>query len=393
MQKLRIQNFGPIKDGFTDSKDGFFVISKLTLFVGDQGTGKSTIAKIISLFSWLEKQYQNQEATFFSFTKSDFEERFLSFHRIDTFLSTDTKIEYISNTCTILYENDKLEIKYLNKLYIRPKVLYIPAERSYCTAISNPNKVSGISTNVLSFLSDYYDAAKAQKGNKVLLPLNGYEFRFSEFENTAYISDKKNNYEIIIEQASSGLQSITPLYITINYFLNKLSLPINKRYNELSLFQLDELNSLNEKNDIHGNLFKAEIEKIVNSRLVCIIEEPEQSLFPTSQYELIMNILKGFSNKTNNSLVITTHSPYILETINNCIYANSIKESGKDIQNLIPIDSLISFENVNAYKIENGKIHSIMDTEIKQIDSGAIDACSTIINDTYTKLTDIDFGD
>ena len=49
MKKLFIKNFGPIKNGFTDSEDGFFDISKVTVFVGEQGAGKSTIAKLISL--------------------------------------------------------------------------------------------------------------------------------------------------------------------------------------------------------------------------------------------------------------------------------------------------------------------------------------------------------
>ncbi|MBP5442038.1 MAG: hypothetical protein J6Y60_02250 [Treponema sp.] len=52
--KIRIKNCGPIASGF-DSDDGFIDFGKYTLFIGDQGTGKSTVVKLISLFSWLEK--------------------------------------------------------------------------------------------------------------------------------------------------------------------------------------------------------------------------------------------------------------------------------------------------------------------------------------------------
>ena len=53
--KLKVRNFGPIKDGFTHSKDGFFEVGKLSIFVGNQGAGKSTIAKLISSLLWVEK--------------------------------------------------------------------------------------------------------------------------------------------------------------------------------------------------------------------------------------------------------------------------------------------------------------------------------------------------
>ncbi len=393
MPKIKIKNFGPIKDGFIESKDGFFDISKLTLFIGDQGTGKSSIAKIISLFSWLEKQQHNQSNKINTIYSDELCEKYLKFHRIDSFLQPETELSYKTDSSILNYVNGKLNIQSITEEYVRPKVLYIPAERSFCSAITNPNRVSGMPSNVMDFLSDYYDSVKTQQGKKVLLPLNGYEFRFSENDNSAYISDKSAGYEIKIENASSGLQSVSPMYITIDHYLNQISLPVEKRENELNLFQLAKLKLLTTNNNISVIELTKEQKKIINSRLVCIIEEPEQSLFPTSQYELIMNLLMGFSNENDNSLVITTHSPYILETINNIIYADAIKNKGKSVNHFIPSACHISYNNVRAYQIEDGKIHSIMNHEIQQIDSGAIDNCSNLINNIYTKLTDIDFGD
>ena len=41
-----------------DSEYGFIDFSKLTLFIiGGQGNGKSTVAKLFSLCSWLEKAF------------------------------------------------------------------------------------------------------------------------------------------------------------------------------------------------------------------------------------------------------------------------------------------------------------------------------------------------
>ena len=89
MSRLRVKNFGPIMDGVKN--DSFLEISKLSVFIGNQGTGKSTVAKLFSSFSWLEKSFFNQNN---SFTFSSFI-ILLKFHRIDGYLKDDTEIEYV----------------------------------------------------------------------------------------------------------------------------------------------------------------------------------------------------------------------------------------------------------------------------------------------------------
>ena len=47
-EQLIVKSFGPVKDLDITFK-------KVTLFIGDQGTGKSCVAKLFSMFKWLEK--------------------------------------------------------------------------------------------------------------------------------------------------------------------------------------------------------------------------------------------------------------------------------------------------------------------------------------------------
>ena len=47
---LHIKNLGPIID------TGNIAITKVTIFIGNQATGKSTITKIFSTMRWLEKK-------------------------------------------------------------------------------------------------------------------------------------------------------------------------------------------------------------------------------------------------------------------------------------------------------------------------------------------------
>ena len=54
MSRIKIKNFGPIKEGCQDD-DGWIDVKKVTVFVGHQGSGKSTVAKLISTCTWIEK--------------------------------------------------------------------------------------------------------------------------------------------------------------------------------------------------------------------------------------------------------------------------------------------------------------------------------------------------
>ena len=50
MSSIIIQNFGAIKEHSAPVE-----IKKVTFFIGNQGSGKSTIAKLIATFMWIEK--------------------------------------------------------------------------------------------------------------------------------------------------------------------------------------------------------------------------------------------------------------------------------------------------------------------------------------------------
>ena len=54
MNKIRIKNFGPIKEGYQE-EGGWMDIKKVTVFIGNQGSGKSTVAKVVSTLIWMEK--------------------------------------------------------------------------------------------------------------------------------------------------------------------------------------------------------------------------------------------------------------------------------------------------------------------------------------------------
>ena len=208
------------------------------------------------------------------------------------------------------------------------------------------------------------------------------------------------------------------MYITLKFFNEQISRPLEERFNEFSLEQTNRIKefgkellsskriseeglnntlesmkkSLKELWDKAPDIRDKQIKRIIDSRMVCIIEEPEQNLFPESQYIIINELISNMLKDESNICFLTTHSPYILETINNCIYAKQISSKGIDVSQILPEEYHISFDNVAAYKISDGKIYSIKEDDIKQINPEEIDKCSELISDVYTKLADAEYG-
>ena len=96
------------------------------------------------------------------------------------------------------------------------------------------------------------------------------------------------------------------------------------------------------------------------------------------------------AKKAGIRLLITTHSPYILSALNNYIYASEIHS--KHGRGIAEIDEslFLDINDIAAYKIEDGKISDIKNTEYNLIDTTEIDDCSSMINSAYDKLVALD---
>ncbi len=76
-----------------------------------------------------------------------------------------------------------------------------------------------------------------------------------------------------------------------------------------------------------------------------IMDEPEENLHPKNQLRLL-DILLRFSQKNNNKVLVTTHSPLMTDAVNTYLYLNKLhQEHGLDKQTLIETHNL---QNVSA---------------------------------------------
>lgn len=126
-----------------------------------------------------------------------------------------------------------------------------------------------------------------------------------------------------------------------------------------------------------------------NKKTFFIIEEPESHLFPSAQ-KLITEFI-SLAKNGGNKILLTTHSPYILGTINNLLYANKIsKEVNRaKLEKIINPLKWLYFNKMSAYYVEAGEIQSCLDTEFEAIDNEVIDGASDEINTDYEKMVDL----
>ncbi|WP_287666166.1 hypothetical protein [Bacteroides sp.] len=109
-------------------------------------------------------------------------------------------------------------------------------------------------------------------------------------------------------------------------------------------------------------------------------------------------ILKDFNifigEQGAGKLTVTTHSPYLLSTLNNMIEADNVSklhpEKETEITTLVPKKSWGDFNRITAYKIENGNVISILDKEFNIVVADQIDATSDEQGWIFSALLDLE---
>lgn len=356
MIQFAITQIGPIKHIEFD-------LNKFNVIIGPQSSGKSTIAKIISFCLWLEKDVLMHQSC--DHINCDYiEEHLLVFHKLESYLNEGYALTFRGEVIDLSYSKDlcKVELKEGFEECKMGKNAYIPAERN---VIALPN-IIGLKmpeNNVRSFIFDWLEIhQKYQKTDRMdILNLNlQYYYKDSSQQDTIVLPNEK---EIRLEEASSGLQSIVPLYIYMHYLTHWIH-----EHKEDTSFKYQELfneiisNELNKS--IETTPHELLREKVLNKLASIsrphysniIIEEPELNLFPETQKQLVYDILKMIS-KGRDRIVMATHSPYLLYALNNCMLCflaqNNIPEEDKDMQRLK--ESMIDPKDVSVWEIKDGE--------------------------------------
>ena len=193
--QLKIKNFGPIKEGYTNPQtDDFFDVHRCSVLIGEQGTGKSTIAKLISTLLWLEKDIIQRRRDFNQFKTEDFI-KLCKNQKIDGYFKLDSYICYKSYIFDFEYKDSQFLITKKNDLskYNGKKIMYIPSERNLISVLEDVDEISGLPYTLQSTYEEFIKASKKIGEKKKKLPLNGFEYSYNKSINTGFIEDISNN--------------------------------------------------------------------------------------------------------------------------------------------------------------------------------------------------------
>ena len=376
MARLIVKNVGPIK--YVDIE-----LKKVNVFMGPQGCGKSTLAKIISFCSWLEKGNEDTDKVI----KGGLISTLVRYHRMEGYFHADSQIAYVGDNVNWYYQfqeplplswkgftpekvyNDNEFVIYYTEKSINPKVIYIPAERNFVSVVPNLQKYAEQYDSLQSFVNDWFEAKRAYTENKPLkIEMLGIEYYYNaKTDSDILIVDGQ---KIRLSQSSSGYQSVVPLMALLSYLSTEIY-EENKPFSPAENVQMQEILS-SVSHEASGEMEQKVIDRIrgflqgkVYTHTQFVIEEPEQNLFPNTQCDLMYHLLNCLNHGKAHRAVVTTHSPYILYALNNCMLANIVK-------NTIPDDEtkelkaefvhvFISPKDVAVWEIENGCMKTYTD--------------------------------
>lgn len=395
MNTIEIRNFGPIVDGY----DGAMPIYPVTIICGDQGAGKSTVAKLISTFVWMEKALVRGDIALNKKTDSNayFSQR-LEFHRIHNYLKENTEIHFSGSQYNFHYSNGDFSIEVLNagSDYTMPKIMYVPAERNFLTVVEHPDTLKEI-PDALYVLFSEYDKARSSMRKGMILPIKGYAFVYDKLNKVSWL--KGEDFKVKISEAASGFQSLIPMTLVTRY----ITYIIHKGEQASTNLQVDNvigkrIATILADNSIDDNMRRLLINQqsslLTYGKFINIVEEPEQNLFPTAQRNVLYDLFSAFNDKEDNLLIITTHSPYMIDYTSLAVKAETIVPKNdiqaKKLEEIVPESSRLDGDNVCVYQIRDGKISALEKYDNMPSDENFLNRELSDINELFGQLLELD---
>jgi len=428
LKKLTIKNFGPLNDCQVE-------IDNFSVLIGPQSSGKSTISKLVFFFLNVresavefildELDGNRNQLQFNNFTKL-IRRRFIEFWGpVPNVKELYIRFDYCTNTWA------EISLDSENHKYITPKFSQniISLIKESFNDIKDLG-ISGGATTGLFATSNVID--KERTRSKIIELLKKHIGHLLNFDKEILFIPAGRS---LLSTISDQLQYIHPhqLDYPMRQFIERINATktfFNKSLDDIikEKHVLEESithkGELNKAKGIIKRILKAEyrydkegaklyvgagkftkinfassgqqesvwillslfLVLLENVNALIFIEEPEAHLFPVAQKEMI-NLICYVSNKKNCQFMITTHSPYILSSINNHIYSGQLgKKYPKKVSKVIPDDEWINPELVNGYFVSDGLVSALYDNDMKMLKTELVDSASDLVNIEYEKL-------
>ena len=411
MHKIILHNLGPIDHCEIN-------LNELIVLTGPQSNGKSTVAKAVYFFRTIKDDILD---LMLRISPDDMEEKWkkrLSKRLKDKFMQLFGSTYGMSNQMEAVYYYDR-------KSYV--KVFLRPNYRS-----GGPNYVNiEFSQNIMDYLRELDSHIFTDiTNNQIKRYRNKLEDIFCDPYETVFIPAGRNMITLLTSQLNYIFASMSENqkrgidYCTQGYIQLVLRLKPLFAHGIAGLLS-DKVNLTQDKfNMVLAKKMKALIAKILKGRyqyeygeeklyigqgqdtsyvkinfassgqqetvwitnilfyyllenrpVFLVVEEPESHLYPDAQ-KLIAELLSMFMHNSN-SLMITTHSPYVLGTLNNLIYADILEKRGVDgVSKVIDPDTIVDNSKVSAYHVHSGTLEDAINEDMRIIKSELIDGAS-----------------
>ncbi|MBQ8152441.1 MAG: ATP-binding protein [Prevotella sp.] len=399
MAKLEVKKIGPL----VDLK---LTLNRFDVFIGKQSSGKSTLAKIISHCLWMEKEVATHPYNDIIDYEIAFRENLEEFHNMKGYFNKDSYIKYESDVVTISLEGTNCSIKKKKNKYHRNKILYIPAERNivvYSDSIGGANNLKSFSTD-WQIARDVF--GEDNKQDILNLDINYYyENENGKKVNRIDSHEDGKTYAINLNQGSSGLQSVIPITVTMDFFTDvfydpKVAENLRKSNEKYDTKKLLDYLIQQRSGEVTGKMILDVLDSIsgiTSTRQTCfVIEEPEINIFPETQ-EALLNYIVSCCNRREkrHSVTLTTHSPYILAAINNLLLAGKLVqfENLTEQVEMITGGVYIDPHDLSVYAIENGRLQSLKDPDTGLISENYLDSVSDVIAGRFNELYKLYIGE
>lgn len=125
----------------------------------------------------------------------------------------------------------------------------------------------------------------------------------------------------------------------------------------------------------------------LRSEALVMIDEIDLHLHPEWQRRVVSDLLRVFPQT---QFILTTHSPYIVESLNNLLQQGHSGISGQNSQtSLFAASAALKPEDLGAYLITKQEVTSMMDEEMQLLDNSLLDTFNSLSQE-FTNMLDAD---
>ena len=428
MQKIEIKYLGPVQELEMDIKD-------FNLLIGEQATGKSTVAKAIYFFRIIKSTLTDYLCQVYDTALYNGNDVSDGFNKV---LKKELKSIFIS-LFGYSWDLDKrlyLKYEYASGIWIDVK-LNKNGKRKYISVRYSPKltqTLKDLEKEALELFEQKPETTTISLAYASKERLRNYDnFKnsvnkiFDDYKETYYIPAGRSMLTLLVNNRSllenDNLDLITRQFMQVIDNIHRVFEDgirnVHKRYPDgerrFDVTKTAEMLISDLKGDYLYNAGKEYIvvedeeehsEKIpINfassgqqevlwllnqlyilmlkkEKAFVIIEEPEAHLYPSLQSKVV-EFISYFANINNSSILITTHSPYILTSVNTLYCAGKVIEKNstysKKVYDIIDSNCEIDPQKVTALKINKDKsILNLINEELQELNTEMIDEISEI---------------